>query len=103
MSIYGSFEVFISVNSLEFDWLLLIFTYSFVSISAFCLLSVYLVLLTTSAFVGLTDLPLNFLIIFYMGLLSVLWLRIEIYSFHFSFLVLSIRSLVSNRNCLKRK
>ena len=85
-SIWGSCSVFRSTNSLEYDWLLLIFTYSFVKISAFCLLSVYLMLFTTKVFVGLKGFPLIFLIIFHIVLLSVLWFRIEMNSIHLSFL-----------------
>ena len=54
----------------------------------------------TSVFVGLNGFPLIFLIIV---LLSVLWLRIKMNSFHLSFLVWSIRFLVSDLNCLKGK
>ena len=57
MSIRGSFSLLLLINSLEYNWSLLILTYSFVSISAFCLLSVYLMLFAISVFVRVKGLP----------------------------------------------
>ena len=45
------------INSLEYEWSLLILTYSLVSISAFCLLSVYLMLVAISVLVRVKGLP----------------------------------------------
>ena len=87
MSIRGSFSLLLLINSLEYDWSLLIFTYSLVSISAICLLSVYLMLFAISVLVRVKGLPLNFLIVFQIVLLSVLWFNVDIKSFHFSSLV----------------